>query len=399
MDLNPYTPGAGKVPAALAGRDRHLAQIDNLAAQFEGGRSEESIVFTGLRGMGKTVLVKQISERLAARGWLSGYFETRRDVGPGAAIEAVVAQGVILLPTTSRVRKALAKLIKAAASGTELTVTEPHTGMSVGLRLNLSGRSQDTYRVLLEFLKTLGEAALADGVGVAIVLDELQLMKKADMAVLLQTTRHPDVADRLPVALIAAGLPYLPGEMSKASTYSERLNWIAVDNLSRLAVIDAVRVPAEEYEVTWTDTALAKIVELSKGYPFFVQLYASETWDGAGRPSDRPGTIIDVDAVIDAVPRVQERLDQGLYAARYQRATQKQRAYLRAVASLGDGTVSVGEVAQILGEKLSALSPQRDQLIKNGLIHSPGYGQIEFSVPGFADYVRRVGALEIDDEL
>jgi len=156
-------------------------------------------VFSGLRGMGKTVLVKQISERLAARGWLSGYFETRRDVGPGAAIEAGAAQGVILLPSTSRVRKAPAKLIKAAASGTELTVTELHSGMSVGLRLNLSGGShQNTCRVLLEFLKTLGEAALADGVGVTIVLDELQLMKKADMTVLLQTTLHPDVADPPP---------------------------------------------------------------------------------------------------------------------------------------------------------------------------------------------------------
>jgi hypothetical protein len=219
------------------------------------------------------------------------------------------------------------------------------------------------------------------------------------MAILLQATRHPDIADSLPVALIGAGLPNLPGEMSKASTYSERLNWVQVDSLPAPACVDAVRTPAEEFEVIWTDAAVDKIVELSTGYPFFIQLYAREAWDGAGRPSGRPGTVIDVDQVIDAAPRVRQQLDQGLYAARYQRATPRQRAYLRAVASLGDDVVQVGEVAKILGEKLSALSQQRDQLIKNGLIHSPGYGQIEFSVPGFAEYVRRVGGLEQEDEV
>jgi len=200
------------------------------------------------------------------------------------------------------------------------------------------------------------------------------------------------------IVLIGAGLPYLPSEMSKANTYAERFRYEAIDSLRDSEVRLAITGPAELEGVTWESAAVERVVALSFGYPYFVQLYASEAWITAGDATSV--TAAHVDSAMDAVQR---QLDAGLYAARYDRLSDTEREYVHAMVRAmriehSDLLVEVparservgsGEVAAGLGKTINAVAPTRDRVIRKGVIHSPQFGLLEFSVPGFANYVGR----------
>jgi hypothetical protein len=379
--INPYCAGAGTRPPVLAGRGRQLAQVDYLAGQFEGRRGAESIVWYGLRGMGKTVLLREVTDRLRDRGWLVGYHEVRRDAGIGGSIAGILVQATRALGR-GRLASALAWLrdqLGGAAVSADLG--------EVTLRLGLhSTRTEPLPEDALDGLFVrLGEAAADAGVGAAFLLDELQLMDRHDLSALLHAA---EAAKDLPLAFVGAGLPDLPGHLAAAGTYAERLFYDRVDWLTESDVIEALTLPAEEFSVSYEPAALDLLVRHIRAYPYFLQLYAEETWKAAGTPSDRPGQVIgerDVEAALGAVER---RLEEGLYRIRLEKASPSEREYLRAMASLGDGRVSSGDVVRVLGKSHQQASTQRDRLIGKGLVYSPAHNALEFTVPGFAGYVR-----------
>jgi len=242
-------------------------------------------------------------------------------------------------------------------------------------------------------LQKLGASARDSGVGVTLLVDELQVFRKRDLAVLIQALSS---VREEPIVLIGAGLPYLPSEMSRANTYAERFRYEAIDSLLDSEIRLAVTEAAEDQAVTWEADAVEKVVRLSFGYPYFVQLYASEAWVAAG---DAPSvTAAHVDS---AVNPVQRRLDTGLYAARYERLSDTEREYVHAMVRairidqsqpLSESPqrserVGSGDVAANLGKTVNAAAPTRDRVIRKGVIHSPQFGLLEFSVPGFARYV------------
>jgi len=390
MPVNPYTPGAGRRPEALVGREIQIALVGAAADQFEAGYEAESIVFHGLRGMGKTVFLKEVAELLRARGWLCGYHSVRHGTTVSLAVAQIISGAVPLVPAGSRFARSVGKLsgrigavtLTAHAGGPSLTVAaEPVTA--------------DLFDDLVKVLRRLGELAREAGTGVALLVDEMQELRRDEMAALVDATGS--VAP-LPVLLIGAGLPYLPTELSAACTWAERLRYESLGRLGSGAARRAVVEPAARFGVTYSEEALHLLLSEADGYPFFLQLYANETWRAAGTPSDAPGTEIGLDEVASAVPEVKRILADGIYSARYGRASEKERGYLEAMARLqaqgataptgGPGqAVRSGEVAKALQRDLSSLSPIRDSLIKKGLVHSPATGLLEFSVPGFGTYV------------
>lgn len=388
--INPYTPGAGTVPMFLAGRDVQLAVVDSLASRVESGRESNPIVFVGLRGMGKTSLLRTIQGQLMERQWIAGYFEMRRNVEPGEAIRAIVRNSAEL-PTGS-----LAKAMKSGAvrfGGAKLSLGP--AGVSFELDANSSSAVTDPYGELVSFLRALGKHASKNRVGVALILDELQVTRKIDLAILFQALSA--VKDE-PIVLIGAGLPFLAADLAKATTYVERFRFELVAGLGSADAAEAVKAPATEAGVTWSLQALRRVVELGNGYPYFLQLYASETWELAVEKTSL--TLADVER---AVPSVERQLDSGLYSARFNRLSEVEREYVENMAWLlapdslcaGGGTGSAtrvrsGRVAEAMGKPLSELSVVRDRVIRKGVIHSPAHGLIEFSVPGFDAYVRRV---------
>jgi len=390
--VNPYSPGAGTRPPVLAGRDAQLALVRSVADQVEAGREANPLVYTGLRGMGKTALLKETIDELRRRKWLAGYYEVRRDVDPGAAVASIVEEGSRLAGRS--LRKALTSGVHRLGR-TRLTVGPTGVSLEIDPGNSVAGAPVDAYPALVALLRDLGGSARGAGAGVALVVDELQVFRKRDLAVLIQAL---SATKELPIVLIGAGLPYLPSEMSKANTYAERFRYESVDGLRdsdiRLAVIE----PAEQAGVTWDSRAVDRLVELSLGYPYFVQLYASESWKAAG-----DAATISAENVESAIDPVQHQLDIGLYAARYERLSGTERAYVHAVVHTMDQErpktlfgaqapserVGSGDVAANLGKSINAAAPTRDRVIRKGVIHSPQFGLLEFSVPGFATYVRR----------
>jgi len=390
--VNPYTPGAAKRPTAFVGRARQFALIDSLADQLEAGYPAEDYVFTGLRGMGKTVLLKEALDRLGERGWLAAYYEIRRHDDPGTAFAQMLADitersepGGWFFRIIDRVGRRLGSvsLRVDAGSGTpgvELTVAP-------------AAKTGDLFRDARSLLSGIGEAAAEHGTGVALLIDEMQQLRKRDLTLLLAVSRE---IEGLPVAIIGAGLPTLPATVAGAGSYAERFSFEAVDRLNSVEAKEALVIPAERFGVTYEPGALERVLALAEGYPYFLQLYGAETWRAAGMPSDEPGTVITRRHVEAAEPQVAARVDQGLYASRYERAAPQERQYLQAMARLGDADVASGEIARLLDKSITSAAPIRDRLLKKGLIHSPRTGRLDFSVPGFGGYVRRRSELDED---
>ncbi|WP_104083279.1 ATP-binding protein [Cryobacterium sp. Y11] len=377
--LNPYTPGAGTRPTLLAGRGTQTALLRNLADQVEAGRTGNPIVYIGLRGMGKTSLMYAARDLLRERGWLAGYFEVRRNVEPGVAVQTIIADSAQL--STGKLRAALAAG-GHRIGGMKLTLSPAGFSFEIDTDKRTANPVADPFPALVAFLRALGADARANGVGVALLIDELQLFRKRDLAVLIQAL---SALEDEPIVLIGAGLPGLPADMAKANTYAERFRFEGIGPLHDPDAKEAVVGPAFGQGILWDAHAVSSLITSAQGYPYFLQLYASEAWIAAdGAPTITPEHL---EASTNAAQR---QLNVGLYTARYDRLSGREREYVDALAALMPSNVDrVGssDVAHKLGKTLSVVAPVRDRVIKKGIVHSPAFGMLEFSVPGFASYV------------
>jgi len=382
---SPYTPGAGDRPRALVGREAQLALAESVRKQIEADYAANCLIFTGLRGVGKTVLLKEVRDRMLAPGWFAVYVQLRTKISIGQAFAEVALQAQSQLPAGARLGRALKRL---AGRGGGLQI------LSTGATIGPASAEADSYLLLLSVLEQLGEAARDDGVGVAIVVDELQTLRLKQLGELVGLVQ--DLRDRVPLAFFGGGLPYLPSYLAKAATSTERFRYENTDFLVARDAARAVVDPAESEGVTWGDDALARVVGLAEGYPYFLQLYAHETWMQA-QPRG-PFREIGIDDVERAIPSVRRQLEFGLYGSRFDKTGPAQREYLYAMVELSgagdDGGVMTrsirsGDVSKALGKSLHQVSPVRDALMHQGLIHAPEHGDLEFSIPGFANYLRQ----------
>jgi hypothetical protein len=404
---NPYAPGAGQRPPELAGRDRELSGFDVVLERISNGRPERSMVLTGLRGVGKTVLLNAMRSGAVRKRWGTGKLEARpeqplrrpfaaalhlavRELSPPHAGETAHVLGVL---------KSFAMKEDSGRGG-----RKPPTGTAAKLRDRwqpgieapaVPGRadSGDIEIDLVELLGDVGGLAADTGRGVAIFIDEMQDLDPEDVSALCAAT-HEISQTGLPLVVVGAGLPHLPAVLSASKSYSERLfRYSRIDRLDRSAADVALRSPAQDEGADYTDDALEALYEATAGYPYFVQAYGKVTWDVA------PAGPITADDVRVAAPQAEAELAVGFFGSRYERATPGEREYLRTMADLAasapetdpDGSVLTSAVADLLGRKPQSLSPARDALIKKGLVYSGERGRIAFTVPHFGRYLRANG--------
>ncbi len=323
--------------------------------------------------------------RLRERDWLCGYYEVRRDVDAGQAIAAIVAGGASLLPKRAKLAGVLRRL-RASIGGATLSGSADGT---VSISISARQHTNDPYFEALQLFQALGAAAAEDNVGVALCVDELQTFRRKDATTLLQALQAGDAAHTR-VLLLGAGLPTTAVELAKSNTYAERFRYEVLDDLSDSEASRAVREPAAQREVLWDPPALSLVVATARGYPFFLQLFASESWDAAER-RDAALATIELSDVESGLPHAQRRLDNGIYATRFGRASLAERRYLTAMAEVMGSTERgrSGDVARRLSKSLPELSTTRDRLMTKGIIHAPEPGQLAFSIPGFKEYVLR----------
>jgi cytochrome c553 len=385
---NPYAPGAGQRPPELAGRDREISQFEVVLERVARGRPERSMVLTGLRGVGKTVLLNTFRSMAMQRLWGTGKIEARPEQSIRRPVAAALHMAVRELAPRHRapdrieyflsVLKAFALRDSKAPKGTSVTT-------QLGIDVPAARGRADSGDLEIDLTELFADAAsvAADlSVGIALFIDEMQDVPAPDISALCAAC-HELSQNGGPLIVVGAGLPHLPSVLSASKSYSERLfRYVRIDRLERGAADLALIAPAEREEVTFEPGALDALYRAADGYPYFVQAYGKVTWDVA---TGSPVTANDVSV---AAPEAEGELAVGFFGSRYERATPAEREYMRAMASLGDDPVPTSAVAEELGRRPSSLSPARDGLIKKGLIYSSERGVIAFTVPHFGRFLR-----------
>ena len=369
-------------PPALTGRDRELEHLRSIVTQLSQGGSERHVVITGLRGVGKTVLLNEFETMCSEAGW---YADTK-EVGRTTPIKVLVSRvaRTALLQMDGRKRAgAKARAALAALKSFELTF-----GGVAGLKIEIDAAAGVADSgVLAEDLRDLivsvGQAADESGLGFALILDELQNASREEYEALIMAL-HRAKQKNLPVAFVGGGLPLLPALTSEAKSYAERMFvYPKIGALSASAARAALVLPAERQGVAWGADAVQQVLELTEGYPFFLQEYGRRVWSQDDSPRI---TMADVEA---ARPVVEAELDEDFYENRIGKLTDAERLYASAVAHLGDGPQRVRDVAELMGRSTTSLSPVRDELMRAAVIYAPRRGFVDFTVPHCARFVRR----------
>ena len=384
---NPYAPGAGQRPPELAGRDRELAQFDVVLERIARGRPERSMVLTGLRGVGKTVLLNALRSQAIQRLWGTGKIEARPDQSIRRPVAAALHMAVRELAPRHRSPDRIEDFLGVLKA---FALRDPGTGKGAsrwqpGIDVPAARGRADSGDIEIDLTELFADAASVAtdvGAGIALYVDEMQDIPPGDVSALCAAC-HELSQTGAPLIVVGAGLPHLPMLLSSSKSYSERLfRYVRIDRLTREAADLALTAPAEREGVIFTPDALDALYESADGYPYFVQAYGKVAWDTA------PESPITADDVKVAAPEAEAELAVGFFGSRYERATPAERDYMRGMAELGDGPVGTAEVAKSLGRAPSSLSPARDSLIKKGLIYSAERGSIAFTVPHFGQFLR-----------
>lgn len=382
---NPFSPGAGSPPPELVGRDPILQQARILLGRAKAGRSEKCMLLTGLRGVGKTVLLNQIERLAQEEGYEAIAIEAHEDkrLGPLLAphLRRLLHDLDRLAGAGDKVKRGLA-ILRSFISGIRLTIGEVDIGLDIEPERGAAD-SGDLEIDLPNLLVAVGEAAAERKRPIALLIDEIQYFNQKELGALIMAM-HRLQQRQMPVVLIGAGLPILPGLAGDSKSYAERL--FSFPDIGALTEHDAARAlqePARAAGVEFQPAALSEIFHLTKGYPYFLQEWGYQAWNQA------TSSPISLDVVHGASAQVIRRLDENFFRVRFERLTPSEKNFLRSMAQLGSGPYRTGDIAEALAVKVSSLGPARASLIRKGMIYSPAHGEMAFTVPLFDQFMLR----------
>jgi hypothetical protein len=381
--LNPYSPGAGTRPPALVGRDGEIEAMDVALQRLRLGRDGRSQMLTGLRGVGKTVMLNEFEHVAGGRG----YFHEHVEVGEDGDLMPRLAAAFRRILLSMEARKRIGQRVRRALGVLKAFSIRLADGLELSIDVDAvhgPADSGDLATDLSGLFIELGEVARDHDTGVLITIDELHYVALPTLEALVMGL-HRAAQLQLPITLAGAGLPSLATLTGEAKSYAERMfTFPVIGSLPDDQAREALVVPAADEHVSWEDAALARVLLATQGYPYFLQEFGKQAWDAAGGPH-----VITADDVARSIPVATAELDDGFFRVRTGRTSDPERAYLRAMAELGPGPARSGDVATLLRKKTTALGPTRDGLIKKALCYSPRYGEIDFTVPLFDGFMKR----------
>jgi hypothetical protein len=357
--------------------------MDTALQRLRLGRDGRSQMLTGLRGVGKTVLLNEFEQLADARGFFHDHIEVTEEGSLAPRLVTAFRRILLLMDAKRRIgdrsRRALG-VLKAFSlrlpDGPEL-----HVEVDAVYGPADSG---DLASDLAGLFVELGEVARDHDTGVLLTVDELHYVDFTTLAALV-VGLHRAAQLRLPITIAGAGLPSLATLTGQAKSYAERMfTFPEIGSLSDDEALEALETPALDEGVGWEPGALDQVLDITRGYPYFLQEFGKAAWDVADGP-DR----ITADEARRSLPIGIAELDDGFFRVRAGRTSDLERAYLRAMAELGSGPVRSAEVAAILGRPMSGLATTRDSLVKRALCYSPRRGEIEFTVPMFDEFMKR----------
>lgn len=378
---NPFSPGAGTPPPAFVGRDSLISGYRMALRRTISGRPGKSIMPIGLRGVGKTVLLNRFHEMAQEYDVVAAFIEAP-ETGDFKSILAARLRTILLELDKGPVSRAVKRALGVLKS---FTYTLPD-GTSISLNVDAIEGTADSGVLaddITDLLVAVGHAAQDRGRGLLLAIDEVQYLTSDELGALISAI-HRTVQLGLPVILVGAGLPQLPGLAGNAKSYAERLfDFPEIGSLDSDDARAVLAVPARAQDVEFEAEALDALLGFTKGYPYFLQEWGYHVWNAA------PQSPITLDDVALAAPDVQRQLDENFFRVRMDRLTPGEKAYLVAMADLGPGPHRSGDIAAKLGVKVESVAPRRSGLIKKGMLYSPAHGDTAFTVPMFDDFLRR----------
>ena len=383
---NPYAPGAGTPPPELAGRDELRETVRIAIARSRRGLHAKSVLMVGLRGVGKTVLLDRMRDDAEAAGVATMRIEAPESRSLPALLAPQLRQVLIRL-SRNELAKDLARRALRGLAGFVAALRVKYDDIEVTLDVEPEPGLADNGDLELDLqslMEAVGAAAQSADTALAMFIDELQYVAEDELAALI-TALHRTAQRQLPVVLVGAGLPQLRGRMGNAKSYAERLfDFPEIMPLPPEAATMAIAKPARAEGVEFEPEALDRIVTETQGYPYFLQEWGKHVWDVADRS---PITQDDVEVASEAAVAA---LDESFFRVRFDRLTPSEKTYLRAMAHLGPGPHRSGDIADVLGRKVTSLGPTRSNLIAKGMIWSPSHGDTAFTVPLFDQFMRRI---------
>ena len=382
---NPFSPGAGAPPPELVGRDPVLEQARILLGRVKQKRPEKSLLLTGLRGVGKTVLLNDIERMAKGAGYQTILLEAHEEKPLGELIYPALRGLLYELDRVAgagdKVKRGLA-VLRSFIGSIKLTVGDLALGLDIEPAKGTAD-SGDLEIDLPNLFVAIAEAAEERQSAVAILVDEIQYLSQKELGAIIMAM-HKMQQKQLPLVLLAAGLPVLPGMAGESKSYAERLfNFPDIGALSEADAAKALREPARDAGVEFQEDALQEVFRLTHGYPYFIQEWGYQAWNIAA------ASPITLQIVQTATPEVIRRLDKNFFRVRFDRLTPGEKNFLRAMAYLGPEHHRTGDIATTLGMSVKGIGPVRSKLIKKGMIYSPAHGDMAFTVPLFDEFMIR----------
>jgi hypothetical protein len=382
---NPYAPGAGTPPPELAGRSELIADATVALRRTAIGRTTQSPILVGLRGVGKTVLLVKIKDIADGEGFHSISVEAHEGKRLPELLVPGIRKALISLSAVATAkehgRRGL-RVLRSFLGSVKLSVNDVEFGLTISPEVGTAD-SGDIEADLPDLMLALGEAAKAAKKPIAILIDELQYLSTSEFSALIMSI-HKLNQGAFPVVLIGAGLPQILGLAGTSKSYAERLfKFPAIGALDEQDAIDAIVNPAKQEGVGFEMGAVRQILEVTERYPYFLQQWAHEAWNIAS------GNSIKARDVLEAHNNAISVLDESFFKVRFDRCTPSEKKYMRALADFGTGSHRSGDIALLLNVKTASVAPTRSNLIKKGMIYSPSHGDTAFTVPLFDQYMKR----------
>lgn len=383
---NPFSPGAGSPPPELVGRSDVMEASRILLKRALLRRPEKSIIMVGLRGVGKTVLLNRMKNMALQEGYKTVLLEAQEGRSFASALLPALKNLLYEMKLSAQagewVRRSLVLLRNFIGT---LKITYGDFGIDLEPLPGIADTGDITLD-LPQVITAVARGAAETGVGVALLIDEMQLLTQPEYNALI-LAMHQLQQLRLPLVLIGAGLPMIPRLAGEAKSYAERLfSYPVIGQLSQDETAAALGKPSAREGVVFTYEAVREIYRMTRGYPYFLQEWGYQLWNQAPEGT----TAINEKDVSTASSRVIARLDENFFRVRYDRLTDSEKRFMRAMARLDDNECNISDIAGTLNVPTKTLSPVRATLIRKGMIYSPRHGVLEYSVPLFSEFMRRI---------
>ena len=393
--INPYTPGAGTMPAYLAGRDSLIEDARRIMNTVASGYSEQSIIYYGLRGVGKTVLLNTLEEIADEQELIYEHMEVKEKgnfIQQLTSISAKMIRQMSLSKNAKGLTKDFVKKATMALQALKMSY-DPSTGE---ITFGFEGMESIDEIIMTESMleekltdlfEELGAIAKKTDNTLCFFIDEMQYLKK-DNVEALACAMHKVSQKRLPIVIFGAGLPRVAKDFGDAKSYTERLfHFIEIGGLSKAEAKLAIEKPAEGLSKSYDKDSVKKIIEITEGYPYFIQEMCKEIWNNADVTGKDQ---IDTSLVQASISEFYAKLDASFFKSRYDRCTDAERDFIHAMTRCDGLPCNISNVAAIMKKEVQQISMIRATLIAKGIIYSTRYGEIDFTVPQFDAYLKRI---------